>query len=148
MAKNVLKCSYQNHWNHFPILQLPINDIWQSLPSVDVLPSNKKLPFKKTLIEDIARDGMHFPIMVVNSTYTQLMDAKKKWGNKVNELPFWHNEVRTDVKYQWSVWGGSQRLDVAKHLGYSHIDCAEIPSIAQAVKLQNEMRKPFIERYY
>lgn len=148
MAKTVLKCSYLDHWNHFPICELDVDSIWQSMPSIDVLPGRNTLPFKATLIEDIKRDGLHFPIMVVNSTYAQLMEAKTKWGDKICELPFWHNEVRAEVKYQWSVWGGSQRLDAAKKLGYTHIDCAIIPSIAQAVKLQKEMRKPFLERYY
>lgn len=147
MAKKVLKCKFENHWNHFPIIELAIVDIWQSVPAVDVLPTINK-PFKKNLIDDIRRDGMHFPIMVVKSSHKELLEAKAKWGEKLNVLPFWHNDRNPQSKYQWGVWGGSQRLDVAKTLEYTHIDCAVIPSIAKAIDLQKLMRKPFKERYY
>lgn len=147
MAKKILKCAFKEHWKHFPIVELEIEKIWQSVPSVDVLPTVNK-PFKKNLIDDIVRDGMHFPIMVVKSSHKDLLEAKLKFGNKINVLPFWHNDRNPQSKYQWGVWGGSQRLDAAKQLGYTHIDSAVIPSIAKAVSLQKLMRKPFQQRYY
>lgn len=147
MAKKILKCKFQNHWNHFEIIELAIEDIWQSVPSVSNLPGVKK-PFKQNLVNDIKRDGMYFPIMVVKSSHKELLEAKTKWGEKINVLPFWHNDRNPQSKYQWGVWGGSQRLDVAKILGYTHIDCAVIPSISKAISLQKHMRKPFQKRYY
>jgi hypothetical protein len=147
MAKKILKCSFTDHWNHYSIIQLKIEDIWQSVPSVDVLPTDNR-PFKQNLINDIRKDGMHFPIMVVKTSHKELLEAKEKWGDKLNTLPFWHNDRNPQSKYQWSVWGGSQRVDVAKYLGFSHIDSAVIPSIAKAISLQKLMRKPFAKRYY
>jgi len=146
--KKTLKCKFEKHWNHFPIKVLPIEDIWQSVPSVDVLTTHPGKPFKKNLINDIKRDGMYFPIMVVRSSHKTLLEAKQKWGDKLNTLPFWHNDRNPQSKYMWSVWGGSQRLDVAKILGYTHIDCTIIPTIGRAISLQKHMRKPFEKRYY
>lgn len=148
MAKKTLKCKFKNHWNHFKIIELPVNDIWQSVPSVDELPTLKGRPFKKNLINDIARNGMHFPIMVVKTSHKDLLEAKNRWESKLNTLPFWHNDRNPQSKYQWSVWGGSQRLDVAKILRYTHIDCAVLPSIKRAINLQSAMRKPFEKKYY
>ena len=147
MAKKVLKCKFKNHWNNYEIIELAIDDIWQSVPSVDVIPKVNK-PFKKNLIDDIQRDGMHFPILVVKTSHKDLLEAKEKYGDKLNVLPFWHNDKNPETKYQWSVWGGSQRLDVAKILKYTHIDCAVIPSIAESISIQSKMRQPFLKRYY
>jgi hypothetical protein len=147
MEKKILKCAYKEHWKHYPIIELPVAEIWQSVPSVNVLPGVQK-PFKQNLLRDINRDGMHFPIMVVNSSHKDLLEVKKAWGDKLNVLPFWHNDLNPQSKYQWGVWGGSQRLDVAKHLGYTHIDCAAMPSITKAISHQKDMRKPFMQRYY
>tara|TARA_R110002167_G_scaffold9918_2_gene45722 strand:- start:42 stop:488 length:447 start_codon:yes stop_codon:yes gene_type:complete len=147
MPKKILKCAYKEHWKHYPIIELPIAEIWQSVPSVSLIPGVQK-PFKQNLIRDIKQCGMHFPVMVVNSSHEDLLEVKKKWGDKLGVLPFWHNDLNPQSKYQWGVWGGSQRLDVAKYLGYTHIDCAEMPSISKAISHQKDMRKPFMKRYY
>lgn len=150
MAKKTLKCKFKDHWNHYPIKELPIDDIWQSVPVVDMIETINK-PFKTNLINDIKRDGLYFPIMVCYTTRSVLIEAKEYFENKgatVAGLPFWHNDINPHVKKLWSCWGGSQRLDAAKKLGYTHIDCAVLPSIAKACSHQKEMRKPFNERYY
>ena len=82
MVKKILKCEYTKHWNHFPIIQLQIEKIWQSVPAVDFLPLINK-PFKKNLINDIKNNGMHFPIMVVKSNHKELLEGKEKFGEKV-----------------------------------------------------------------
>jgi hypothetical protein len=147
MAKKTLKCKFKDHWNHYPIKELLIDDIWQSVPPVDILPTIDK-PFKSNLINDIKRDGMHFPIMACYTTRVELIKAKEKWGDFLSGLPFWHNDINPHVKKLWSCWGGSQRLDAAKQLGYTHIDAAVLPSISKAISHQKEMRKPFESRYY
>ena len=53
-----------------------------------------------------------------------------------------------NMQRQWTVWGGSQRIRVATDLGYTHIDCAIIPSLDEARTLQGKMRAPFTQRYY
>ena len=146
--KTILKCQYEKHWKHYPIVVLPVAEIWQSVKSVDVLPSVRRKPFKKNLIEDIKRDGMHFPIMVVHTTHQELLEVKKEYGDRINDLPFWHNDHNPQSKKTWSVWGGSQRLDVARYLGYTHIECAVLPDIKKAISHQKDMRAPYEQRYY
>ena len=150
MKKKTLKCKFVKQWNYYPIKELPISEIWQSVPSVDILPTINK-PFKKNLINDISRNGMYFPIMCVHTTRKTLIEAVEYFENKGSTmagLPFWHNDINPHVKRLWSCWGGSQRIDVAKHLGFTHIDCAVLPSIAKAMSHQKEMRKPFKSKYY
>jgi len=147
MAKKtkVLKCKFRDDWEGYPIHELPIDDIWRSVPITISLGGK---PFRKNLIHDLHRDGMYFPIMCVYTSHKDLKMAKEKWGEKICELPFWHNELNSHKKFQWSVWGGSQRLEAARYLGYTHIDAAELPSIGKAISLQKVMRAPFEQRYY
>lgn len=145
MEKKILKCTFKDTWEGYSIRTLPIDEIWRSVPVVTHFGDK---PFRQRLISDIHRDGMHFPIMCVYTSHAALIKAKEKWAHKLEELPFWHNELNTHKKFQWSVWGGSQRLDIARHLGFTHIHAAELPSIAKAISLQKMMRKPFLKRYY
>lgn len=145
MEKKTLTCSYPKEWNGYEVIELPIKDIWRSVPIVSHV---NGIPFRQRLAHDLQTQGMHFPIMVVHTTHLELERAKEKWGKKLSDLPFWHNELNKQKKYQWSVWGGSQRLDVAKHLGYTHIHAAVLPNIAKAISLQKVMRAPFTKRYY
>ena len=143
--KKTLKCKFKDEWNGYPIHELAIDDIWRSVPMVTHLGQR---PFRENLINDIRRDGMYFPIMCVHTSHAALTKAKEKWGPKIEELPFWHNELNPHKKFQWSVWGGSQRLEVARYLGFTHIDAAELPNIGKAISLQKVMRQPFLKRYY
>jgi len=146
VMKKTLKCEYTKKlWDKYPIKELQISEIWATAPKVETLAYK---PFKNNLTEDIKRDGMHFPIMVVNTTGRELIKAKEKWKDQITDLPFWHNDHEAVYKNFWSCWGGSQRLDVAERLGYTHIDCAILPSIAEAIENQKRMRQPFMQRYY
>lgn len=147
-TKKILKCDYSPHWRHYPIIELPIDEIWQSVPTVEKLKATPDKQFRKTLINDIQNDGMHFPIMCVHTTHLELIELKKEFDKRICELPFWHNDHNPQSKKIWSVWGGSQRLNVAKHLGYTHIDAAVLPTVKKAISHQKDMRKPYIKRYY
>jgi len=145
MKISVLKSEFSQDWNGYDVIELPLNDLWASVPIAEEICGK---PFYNKVKQDITRDGMRFPIMVVQTTYIKLERAKEKWGKKINELPFWHNELGKNKKLVWSVWGGSNRVAIAQDLGYTHIDCAVLPSIAKAISLQTHMRKPFNDRYY
>ena len=131
-------------WN-FPIITLPIKDIWKTVKVTKIL---GRVEFFETLKNSIAKEGMHFPVMVVHTTHKDLLEAKEKWGDKICELPFWLNDRNPQSKYQWSVWGGTQRLFVAEALGYTHISCLHMPKIAIAIRHQELMRKPFSNLLY
>ena len=145
MGKKILKCKYEKHWNHYPIKELPLKDLWQSVKSIETL---GRVPFRKLLLADIKQIGLHFPLMVVRTSHKDLIEAKETFRDAINNLPFWHNDLNPQSKYQWSIWGGSQRYDIAMHLKFTHIDCAVLPSIKKAISHQKEMRKPYIDKYY
>ena len=131
-------------WN-YPILTLACNEIWKTVGRADTLSGR---PFFKTLCDSIKKDGMHYPIMVVHTSHRQLLEAKERWGDKINELPIWHNDRNPQSKFQWSVWGGTQRIFAAEALGYTHISCIHLDSIDRAIAHQKLMRKPFNDLLY
>ena len=141
----VLKSEYPTEWNGFEVRELPIEDIWQSVPIAENIAGK---PFYSRVKDDIKMNGMHFPIMCVHTTYKTLEEAKERWTKKINELPFWYNTLGKNKKMIWSVWGGSNRLAIGKALGYTHIDSAVLPSIGKAISMQKWMRKPFEDTYY
>lgn len=146
MNKRILKSQVDGDWRGYPLITLPVGDIWQSVPSVEEL---RGMPFKASLKKDILENGMKYPILVVHVSYKDLLEAKRRYRKKICELPsdkFWGSENPNDSKI-WSVWGGSQRLTFAKEEGYSHIHCAVIPTIQESISLQKHMRRGFPELY-
>lgn len=154
----LLKCSIhdQGYWEvtsnleplykgcRYPIEQLHVNEIWASVPkAVRHMGQDFYEPVKK----DIAKNGMKWPIMVVKSTREQLCYQKAKWQNKISPLPFWMAGVDDMQIIQPTVWGGSNRLYIARELGYTHIDCAIIPTFDIAHLLQKTMRESHPQYY-
>ena len=134
--------SVDEGWKGYPIITIPVEEIWQSVPSVETL---RGMPFKDTLRKDILENGMRFPILVVHTSYADLKEAKRRYRKKICQIPserFWGSEDPNNTKI-WSVWGGSQRLTFAREEGYTHIHCTVIPTIEESIGLQKEMRKPF-----
>lgn len=148
-TKKILECDKKwlnagNLWN-YPIITLSIAEIWKTVSRTDILAGK---PFYKPLKESIEVNGMHFPIMVVHTSHKELLQAKDRWGDKLSELPIWHNDINPQSKYHWSVWGGTQRLYVAEDLGYTHISCLHMDSIDRAIAHQKLMRKPYKDTLY
>ena len=146
MEKRVLESQETKDWKGYPLITLPVDEIWQSVPSVETL---RGRPFKDTLKKDILENGMRFPILVIEVSYQDLREAKRKYRKKICELPsekFWGTKDPNNTKI-WSVWGGSQRLTFAREEGYTHIHCAVIPNIQESISLQRKMRAPFPDLY-
>ena len=141
----------ESKWHSFKInrdykvVPLPIDELWGSVPVIQEL-YNK--PFRQTLKDDIEENGLVNPLLVVSATFKELKEKKIKHGDALNELPFDVNNPELDAEKMYVVWGGSQRLDVAKELGYTHIDCALIPTLDEAYSLQSEMRKDYTQTLY
>ena len=128
--------------NQYPIKQLPVDEIWASVPRAVI---HCGIEFYEPVKESIKKNGMYWPIMVVNCTRQELKGQKAKWGDKINDLPFWMAE---DLNTRMNVvWGGSNRLWIARELGYTHIDCAMMPSFNEAHVLQKTMRETHQEFY-
>ena len=127
---------------------LPVNEIWPSVPKAV---KHRGKPFYKELTVDIKANGLHFPLMVVTATRKQINEQKKIWGAKLCDLPFDIKETKKEKLghiEHYVAWGGSQRVRVAEELGYTHIDCAMMPSFQRAHKLQKVMRVPYVARWY
>lgn len=138
MKKRVLESQITDNWRGYPLITLRVDEIWQSVPTVDV---HRGKPFKRRLKEDILENGMKNPIMVVHTTHKDLKELKNRYGKKILELP--ENKSDSAGTKIWSVWGGSQRLSFAREEGYTHIHCTIIPDVQQAINLQKEMRRDF-----
>ena len=152
--KKVLKCRLKDYYEvtsklepwatgkKYPIEQLHVNDIWASVP---VAIKHQGIEFYEPIKASILKNGMHYPIMVVKATRREILDQKAIWGDKILDPPFWMAEDMNVI--QPVVWGGSNRLYIARELGYTHIDCAIMPSFNEAHRLQKTMREPFAQHY-
>ena len=147
----VLKSKFHNsRWKSFKVKMefevkvMPIVDLWGSVPIVEVLYDK---PFKKNLKNDIEKNGLVNPLLAVNVTKSELVKRKEKHKTNLNDLPF--DPDTTDLsETMYVVWGGTQRLNIAKELEYTHIDCAMIPTLDLAQKLQSEMRRDYKQLLY
>ena len=154
MQRKILKCRLKKYWkvlsdlepdykgNKYPIESLNVWDIWASVPKAM---QHQGIDFYEPIKHSIIKNGMHWPIMVVKSTRQEVRDQKAKWGNKLCDPPFWMADDMSVI--QPTVWGGSNRLYIARELGYSHIDCAIMPSFDVAHRLQKTMREDFAQHY-
>ncbi len=125
-------------WSHgikYPVVAHPVKDLWASVPKAII---HANVEFYKPLKESIQNEGLRNPIIVVKCTRQELQGQKAKWGDKLCDLPFWMADDLNET--QLVVWGGSNRLYVARELGYTHIDCVMIPTFEDAMKLQKTHR--------
>ena len=128
----------------YPVECLPVAELWASVAKAEKL---HRKPFFETVKADIDADGLMFPILCVKTTRQQLIDTKKRYNKSIRDLPF--DPAKDDLSVvQYTVWGGSNRVCAAEELGYTHIDCAIIPNLQTAHRLQKDMRAPFKQRYY
>jgi hypothetical protein len=147
MQGKILRSKFSDRklWNKYPVKVLAIRDIFISVPKTETL---RGKPFYQYLLEDIQRDGLHFPLLVSEPTRTELRQKKKQYKKRMCDMPEWNDGLDENEIRQLTVWGGSQRIRVANDLGYTHIDCAIIPTLDEARTLQGKMRAPFTQRYY
>ena len=138
----VSKLEPQYTGNRYYIEQLRVDEVWDSVPKAII---HNGIEFYEPVKKSIMKRGMDWPIMVVKSTRHELKGQKAKWGNKINDLPFWMAE---DLNVKMNVvWGGSNRLWIERELGYTHIDCAILPNFQSAHDLQKTMRETHQQFY-
>ena len=131
MAKKKIMHSVEWHdkgyWEHgknrYRLEVLPINKLWASVPIAKV---HNGVQFYDKLYEDIKKNGLINPLLTVTATYRELMIQKAIWKDRILPLPFkTRGENWQDLnKSIYVIWGGSNRVVVAKQLGYTHIECA------------------------
>ncbi len=140
--ENTTKFEKSTHGKKYPLIVLDVNDIWVSVPKAEV---HQGKVFYKPLKEDIAKNGLHNPVLTVHCTRDELKGQKAKWGKHINELPFWLAEDMSEKVYV--AWGGSNRVLIARELGYTHIECTIIPTFIEARNLQKTHRHTHPQYY-
>lgn len=128
----------------YEVKNLPISELWGSVPIVYNLYDR---PFRKNLKEDIEKNGLINPLLTVLTKKSELIEKKKKYKDRINDLPFAIDTDNLNEKI-YVIWGGSQRLDIAKEMGFTHIDCAMVPTLDEAHRLQSEMRSAYKSLLY
>ena len=128
-----LYSKFPDSWNKIKTKKLLIADLWQS-----VYPETKK-NFLFKVMTSIKLEGLCFPILVVPATYSELFAQKKRYRDAMKDLPPEYAGIRHII------WGGSNRVEAAKELGYTSIDCSvlEENAFADAKIHQREHRKAY-----
>lgn len=133
-------------WNGMKVVSLKVSDLWASVP---IAKTHRNKEFYEPIKKDIQENGLHFPLLVVDATRAQLVEQKNKYPKQLCELPFDKDKDFLTVR-QYTVWGGSNRWNIAKELGYKKVDCVIIPDgdFRRARNLQALHRKPYEGKYY
>ena len=134
----------KGHWAHgknkYRLEVIPIKELWPSVPIAKV---HNGVQFYDKLFKDIKENGLINPLLVVTSTYRELMIQKAIWKDRILDLPFkergknWQELNRR----QYVIWGGSNRVKVCEALGYTHIECALMLGFKNARSHQQVHRK-------
>jgi len=144
---NVLECNFHGlEWNGYKVVPLRVDELWASVPRAD---KHRGKDFYKRVEEDVAKNGLHFPLLVVDAKRGDLVKQKKRYTNKICELPFDPKLDDLNVR-QYTVWGGSNRWHVAKNLGYEYVDCVIIPNadFDKSRRMQALHRAPYKKQFY
>jgi hypothetical protein len=137
--ENTTRFEPQTHGKKYPLRVVALKDIWASVPKAKV---HLGKVFFEPLKEDIAKNGLHNPILTIHCTREELKGQKAK---NINDLPFWLDDDMQQKLYV--AWGGSNRVYAAMELGYTHIECALVPTFNEARNLQKCHRHTH-QQYY
>ena len=139
---NILKSNYHGGmWNNINVVSLPVKELWASVAKAE---KHRGKEFFEPVKKDIEENGLNFPLLVVHSTYAQLVEQKERYKKAMLALP---EEIDEKI---YVVWGGSNRWHVANELGYEYVDCVLFKNgeFDQARKMQNLHRKPYQGIFY
>ena len=139
---NILKSKYHgDKWNNIDVVSLPVKELWPSVPKAE---KYKGKEFFLPVMKDIKENGLHFPLLVVNSTHEQLLVQKKKYRNKMLDVP------KDTGEKLYVVWGGSNRWHVANDLGFEYVDCVIFHNgeFDDARNMQKLHRNPYQKKFY
>jgi len=120
---------------------MPIESLWAPVRTV---PS-----FVDAVRDSIEETGLHNPIIVVRLPredavqhfQTMKRATYSKRDHPPEKLDPPHGFPETPVVN--IIWGGSNRLDAIKQLGYTHVDCVLIPDFHVAMQIQEKQRNAY-----
>jgi hypothetical protein len=112
----ILKCKFEE-WEGMQVVEMPLDALFVTvqvaLPVIDYA----------GVMNDIKKNGMKMPIQVVHCTAQELRVQKQHYKNQMLDIPKDYHD--SDIMY--AVWGGSNRVDIARKLEYNIVDCVIYP---------------------
>lgn len=127
--------------NSFEIRSMPVDDLWPPVKTVPV--------FVDEVRDSIDDMGLLNPIIVVRAPREDMLEyfvraksaIKPRDADPEESMPY----GIPDTPVVNAIWGGSNRLDAIKQLGYTHVDCVIIPDFQTAMRVQNIQRDSYEE---
>jgi len=135
-----------SQWNRIDVIPLKVSDLWASVP---LAKQHRGKEFYEPIKEDIRKNGLNFPLIVVDATRNDILKQKRKYKDKLCPLPFDKDKDDLNVR-QYTVWGGSNRWNIANELKYDFVDCVidENADFDKARSMQALHRRPYGGIYY
>jgi hypothetical protein len=128
--KGTLNCIY-DVWNGYGVEDIWIEDLWPIFPAEEL---DEGKPFFGPLKEDIEKNGMNNPIVIVPIT----KDLTDRWEGRMG-MWLYRNPIDWEGKdTQLAVFTGNNRYQVAIDLGYERIDSIilKVDDLVAASRLQ------------
>ena len=111
----------------FEIRSLPIKDLFCPC---DTVPG-----YSAQISKSIKKNGLYNPIIVVRVPTEDYLAHCKENNFRTSNIP---DRPALNV-----VWGGNNRVEAAKNLGFDAIDCVMMPTFELAMKVQSIHRKNY-----
>ena len=111
---------------------MSVDDLWQPVRTVPV--------FVDEVRNSIGEAGLMNPLIVVR---TPREDVVRHYRDKHKAISGTLPKSLPDTPVINTIWGGSNRLDAVKQLGYTHVDCVLIPDFFTAMRVQTEQRNAY-----
>ena len=111
---------------------MSVDELWQPVRTVPL--------FVDEIKKSISMGGLMNPIIVVR---TPREDVVRHYQDKHKAISETLPENLPDTPVMNTIWGGSNRLDAVKQLGYTHVDCVLIPDFFTAMRVQTEQRNAY-----
>ena len=118
----------------FEVRALPVESLWAPVSTVPIFVDEVK--------DSIEKAGLMNPIIVVRLPRE---DVLSYFAQTSKAVPGGHKQSDKfpDTPVVNIIWGGSNRLDAIKQLGYTHVDCVLIPNFQTAMQIQDQQRDAY-----
>ena len=92
--------------------------------------------FTEELVKSVKKDGLKNPVIVVRLSTEDYLSHCKEHGLSIKRVP-------TDRATLNVVWGGNNRVETARILGFDAIDCVMMPNFDLAMDVQGIHRTDY-----
>tara|TARA_R100000458_G_scaffold57662_2_gene64182 strand:+ start:564 stop:995 length:432 start_codon:yes stop_codon:yes gene_type:complete len=108
----------------------------KSIQIADLFCPCKVVPgFVEDLVESFKRDGLLNPVIVVRLSVEDFLEGRAEKLKKYYRQRIPKKQQTINV-----VWGGNNRVEAARILGFKAIDCVMMPNFDIAMKVQDNHR--------